>query len=162
MSLELAQTVLEIAARRIGIREVGRNRGPEIDEWLYRVGLDPERGAYPWCAAFAWCVLDDACRRLRVPNPVLRSARVVTLWRRTPSRLVALMPRPGSIYCHADRPTDIESNGHCGIVQDVAGDHIVGIEGNTNAAGEREGDQVATHIRRFDWVNLGYIDLERS
>lgn len=161
MSRALAEKVVEIATGYLGVKETAKNRGPEVDAWLLRVGLDPEKGAYPWCAAFAWSVLDDACRKLEMRNPVLRSARVVTLWRKTPAHLVSMMPRRGSIYCHATRPADPESSGHCGIVESVAGDHIVGLEGNTNAAGEREGNRVARHIRRFDWVTLGYIDVER-
>lgn len=162
MSLELAQKLVEVASGYLGVKEIAKNRGPEIDAWLLRVGLDPEKvGGHPWCAAAAWCWLDDACKALFVRNPVLRSARVMTLWRKTPSNLVSLMPRVGSIFCHATRPDDIESPGHCGIVMGVGGDHIATIEANTNEAGDREGDCVARKLRRLDYVNLGYIDVER-
>jgi hypothetical protein len=161
MSKELARTVCEIATGYIGVREMTKNRGPEIDGWLLRVGLDPTRGAYPWCAAFAWCMLDDACKKLEIQTPIRSSARVVTMWQRSPSRLVSLMPRAGSLFFHATDPKDLESTGHCGIVTGVAGDHFVSVEGNTNDEGSREGDQVARKIRRFAYANLGYVDLER-
>lgn len=162
MSVELARTVLEIAEFRLGIKEVMRNRGPEIDEWLRRVGLDPLRHEYPWCAAFLWCVVDDAASRLRIPNPLPRGAKVMSMWRRSPSRLVSLMPRPGSAFFHATRPNDPESSGHCGFVTGVTGTGIDTIEGNTNAEGSREGDRVARQTRPFAYVNLGYVDLERA
>ena len=161
MSKELARKVCETAAGYIGVRELAKNRGPEIDAWLLRVGLDPTKGAYPWCAAFAWCMLDDACQEMEIQTPIRSSARVLTMWQRVPSRLVSLMPRVGSIFFHATDPKDMSSTGHCGIVTSVAGDHWVGIEGNTNGEGSREGDQVARQIRRFSYCNLGFADLER-
>ncbi len=161
MSKELARAVVENAAGYIGVHELAKNRGPEIDEWLTRVGLDPTKGAYPWCAAFAWCMVDDACKSLEIETPIRSSARVVTMWQRVPSRLVSLMPRVGSLFFHATDPADQHSAGHCGVVTGVGGDHFLSIEGNTNGLGSREGDRVARNMRRFDYANLGYVDLER-
>jgi len=37
--------------------------------------------------------------------------------------------------------------GHCGILERVQGDFVIGIEGNTNVAGSREGDGVYRRMR---------------
>lgn len=57
------KAVVGRAISAIGIAEIAPNRGPEIDEWLRRCGLDPEKAAYPWCAAFAsWCLSAPGCK----------------------------------------------------------------------------------------------------
>ena len=49
--------------------------------------------------------------------------------------------------------------GHCGIVESIRDDWITTIEGNTNAAGSREGDGVYRKVRKkatihsfSDWI----------
>jgi hypothetical protein len=51
--------------------------------------------------------------------------------------------------------------GHAGLVIDVAGDHIVTIEGNTNQGGSREGFGVFRRDSRpiTSRALLGYLDF---
>jgi len=154
------QIVLE-ARQSVGVLEVGHNDGPEVREWLRRVGRRPGN---PWCAAFAWCKLDDACSALGLSNPVPETAGVHLLATRARAR-GALVYSPGvGFLCFHDSGHSAEGAhlGHCGVVVEVGDDgRVRTVEGNTNEAGSREGDCVAEKWRRADYWGLGYLDPTR-
>jgi hypothetical protein len=148
----LTHQVIEEAHRHIGVREVTRNSGPEIDGWLRRVGQKP--GA-PWCAAFAWCILDDAIKALGCTNHLPPSASVHKLFERAHQhRAWCDEPGPGYVF-GIDHGRGL---GHCGIVLDVDETHLATIEGNTNEAGSREGNAVVVKSRNALECTLGYLD----
>ena len=69
---QLTRQIIVEARKYLHVRETGGpNRGPEIDRWLLRVGSVPGQ---PWCAAFASCMLADACKAVGVPLPIRLSA----------------------------------------------------------------------------------------
>lgn len=153
----LTQQIIIEAHKHIGVKESAHNSGPEIDKWLARVHCAP--GA-PWCAAFAWCMLDDACAALGMPNPLFPTAGVFTLiGRARVARAWSAEPGPGFIFAidHGIGP-DGQHLGHCGIVCEVEAMHLVTIEGNTNEAGSREGNAVVLKTRRIEEPTLGYLD----
>lgn len=94
----LAEAALREARARVGVRErpLGSNSGPEVDGYLARVGLEP---GHPWCLAFVYYCVDEAAKRLGVPNPLLRTASCSRLyrWAREDGRLVPV-PAPGDIF----------------------------------------------------------------
>jgi hypothetical protein len=148
----LTQQVIAEAHKYIGVKEVGHNSGPHIDEWLRRVRQEP--GA-PWCAAFAWCMFDDAIKALGMTNPFRGSASVFTLFERAHQQHAWWpQPSPGFLF-GIDHG---EGKAHCGIVLEVDGDELATIEGNTNAAGSREGNAVEVKRRKVAVCTLGYID----
>ena len=54
----LMQHVMAIAGGEVGVMEQppGSNRGPQVDQYLTTVGLNPAGGSFAWCAAFVyWC-----------------------------------------------------------------------------------------------------------
>lgn len=161
MSVALAEAALKIAIQRLGIREIRHNRGPEIDEWISRLGLKPE-GAHPWCAAFVYDVVACAAKEVGCDNPLSPTAKVSRMWRRAPVKLLHRVPYTGSVFCHLTDLGDLDSSGHCGFVEHVTGDHVCTVEGNTNELGSREGDKVARQIRRMSYVNLGFIRLDMA
>jgi hypothetical protein len=152
--VSLVSRALELAHSQIGARETARNRGPEVDWYLRTVGLDPERGSYPWCAAFAYWCYRLASDELRVPCPIPRTASVHRMWERAKGKIY--MPRRGAVFC-IDKGG---GKGHCGIVVELdwSARLLHTIEGNTNLAGSREGDGVYRRMRECDEVTLGYID----
>jgi hypothetical protein len=160
--------VLEVARAQLGVRETkGQpNRGPQVDQYISRVGLDPSKGAFSWCQSFVYWCFDEAARGLGVPNPCFRTAGVLAHWKNSspathlsaedafddPSRI-----RPGAIFI-VDHGA---GKGHTGIVTRVEGGEIRTIEGNTNERGSREGDGVYEKTRPISSINIGFIDYGR-
>ena len=136
--------LLRTAQKEIGVREVGQNAGPRVDQYCAYVGL--KRVA--WCACFvSWCHGQLGYKTPKTGwSPALFPAK----------RQVA-RPRPGVVmglyYASLGRI------GHCGILESVRSDFCITIEGNTGASGEREGQGVwrktrhkRTIAKYADWL----------
>lgn len=155
MNLLTRQIVVE-AIKHVGTKEAGHNAGPEVAGWLKRVH---RRTGSPWCCAFAWCMLDDACTAIGVPNPFPPVAGVHYA-AAIAKRLGCWTPEagPGYICLHDSGKNAAGARiGHCGVVVEVNG-QIKSVEGNTNAEGSREGDRVALKSRPVAYWGLGFID----
>jgi len=140
--------VIEIARKEIGVREAGcENCGRRVEAYLGYVGF---RKAAPWCAAFVSWVFGQA----GFDRP--RTAWSPALF---PSSRLIKQVFPGSlagIYF-----SSLKRIGHCGIVESMRKDWYTLIEGNTNVAGNREGDGVYRRIRHkrtisryADWLSF--------
>ena len=149
----LALIAAATAEANKGVREVGKNAGPDVEKYLHCLGMT--KGS-PWCAAFvSWCVMSS--RGLAKP-PKWCSGSAVSLFQMSGKNAVKVTPldagyqtkvKPGYIWSRAQDPAAASAarkgvwcQGHTGIVVavDAVGFHT--IEGNTNAAGSREGDGV--------------------
>lgn len=149
----LALIATATAEANKGVREVGKNAGPDVEKYLHCLGMT--KGS-PWCAAFvSWCVMTS--RGLAKP-PKWCSGSAVSLFQMSGKNAVKVTPvdadfkskvKPGYIWSRAQDPAAAAAarkgswcQGHTGIVVavDAVGWHT--IEGNTNAAGSREGDGV--------------------
>lgn len=143
-----------------GVREVGKNAGPDVEKYLHCLGMT--KGS-PWCAAFvSWCVMTS--RGLAKP-PKWCSGSAVSLFQMSGKNAVKVTPvdadykskvKPGYIWSRAQDATAAAAarkgswcQGHTGIVVavDAIGFHT--IEGNTNAAGSREGDGVYRKLHKW-------------
>lgn len=157
----LKARALVIAKTQIGVRETAHNSGPEVDAYLFAVGLYPGQA---WCAAFVIWSYSQAARELGIHDlPLPRTGKVTRLWQKTAGRFGRRYPAVGDIYCHATDLQTVDSPGHCGIVTKIHPDgSITGVEGNTNSGGGREGDCVWMNPRKLDYVNLGFIDVTRD
>lgn len=134
-------SLVDVALTQYGVKEVGgNNRGPRVDEYIEFVGLDPD-GAHPWCCAFVvWC-----CYQMVPALPVAKTASVRKLWEFAAEKgIVVMSPQRGDIGVRVIGP----GKNHCFIVYDPYPALVRTIEGNTNAAGSREGDRVARKWRR--------------
>jgi hypothetical protein len=152
---ELRQKALEVALSYLGTKEVGANRGPEVEKFLASVGLGP--GA-AWCAAFCYFCVQEATLRLQgVINPLPRTGGVLKMWQRTPWWLTTKTPVEGAIFIQ-DRGG---GKGHTGFVVAVDFDSVATVEGNTNRKGSREGDGVYRQRRKLDSI-IGFIDVSAS
>lgn len=156
-SVILTATAIEVAISQLHVKETGHNSGPEVDEYLRRVGLDP---GYPWCAAFLYYCFDEAAKRLGMVNPVPKTASTQALWRH--AEPIGRDSNPGAGYVYILQHGS--SSGHVGIVESYADGVITEISGNTNEAGSREGDCVARHIGQPEVVHggvlLGYLNFD--
>ena len=163
----IMQATLEIAASQIGVIESGGpNRGPQVDQYLRSVGIDPTTGSYAWCAAFVhWCFA-QAATRLGVADPCPAKAGCLALWGAAP---VAARIAGDAAF---DDPTVVRAGavfvidhgygkGHVGLVEAVDAGRLGTIEGNTNPAGGREGYGVFRRQRAFSEINIGFLDFAR-
>lgn len=150
-----------IAAAYLGARETGANRmgtDPRMKRIFEADDLAPrgKTDGYPWCAAFVSLCVQELVRRnpgayLTVTPPREPSVnRFLTRW--APSQ-DCLIFAPGEKDQQV-RPGDIVvfRFSHIGIVQKVGAGAVTTIEGNTNAAGSREGVEVARKTRRFSQI----------
>lgn len=152
-STKLAQATVDLAHRQVGVMEQppGSNRGPQVDQYLARVGIAPNQGTADdryWCMAFAyWCV-DESAKALGVANPLVKTASVLDQWNRCANR--PGVTRISQAQAKADM-TKVEpgqllildhggGTGHTGIVASIDGPHLTVIEGNaSNIPNDRNG-----------------------
>lgn len=154
MSRILAGQAIIEATGQLLVKETGRNSGPMIDAYLRSVGLTP--GA-PWCAAFVFWCYEKASKALGVFNPLPRTASVHLLWERVEPTWKTAAPFRGSVAIHLNA----DGTGHCGIWLASSPTHAATIEGNSNAAGSREGDSVQVQRRPHAYWT-GFIDIGRA
>ncbi|QRE73641.1 glycoside hydrolase domain-containing protein [Methylobacterium aquaticum] len=161
--------VVQIAASQVGVREEPRysNRGPQVDEYIRAAGLNPRADSYAWCICFIQWVFKEAARTDASGLSTLpRTAGVHALWKlRTngATNVVAArqaepaLIKPGMVFLFDTGG----GKGHGGIVESVAGDRLVTIEGNTNNGGSRDGYGVFRRKTRLVKMPrlLGYIDF---
>jgi hypothetical protein len=153
------EPLASIAARYIGATEAKGNRigsDPRMREIFSADNLADKRGTdgYAWCAAFvSLCV-----QRLVTHNPLFysvvapREASVNSFHTRwaLAQRCLAFKSGDRTFFPHrGDIIVYIFS--HIGIVENVAGNSLQTIEGNTNAAGSREG---TTCMRKMRAIGL--------
>jgi hypothetical protein len=150
----MVRLALEAARSQVGVREQGENRGPQVDEYLRSVGLGP---GYPWCAAFVYWCIEQAARRLKQPNPFIRTAYCPTIanWART-GEILEAAPRGGDVFLvYSARAR------HTGFVSAVEGRLFRTVEGNTNLEGSPEGIGVFERVRqigpRYRFVRWGRL-----
>jgi hypothetical protein len=81
----LATAALGLAIGQIGVMEqpAGSNRGPVVDEYVRRVGLNPA-GGFPWCAAFVYWSFSEAAKAAGSRNP--GSTARLDHWRKATER----------------------------------------------------------------------------
>lgn len=164
MSSILARATLKVAATQLNVREQGTNAGPEVRAYLASVGLGV---GHSWCMAFVcWC-FKQAADQLGIENTVPVSAGVLDHWQRGQEvpRALILKPalfmanpallQPGMVFYHHNTPKGWQ--GHTGLIERVEGNWVHTLEGNTNAAGSREGDGVYRKVRHVNYINVGAI-----
>jgi hypothetical protein len=159
-----AQVLAEAgAAADAGVREVPRNsnRGPQVDEYLRRAGVQP---GLAWCCAFTYYCFDEAAARAGIDNPMFRTAGCLAHWnnaeRHGGKRLLArdAVANPGLIQPGMVFVMDFGGGlGHTGFVERVEGGYLHTIEGNTDASQTREGGGVYRLTRKVGSINKGFI-----
>jgi hypothetical protein len=159
---DLARKTIEVAATQVGVREHGRNRGPEIDSYWKDCGMEagglslpPVGSPKAWCAVFVCAMVRRACDALGIPVPIHLTAGVFTLDEKAPVYMRSSIPVAGSIFI-------LNGHRHTGlVVEDWTGALISTTEGNTSPDGSVEGDGVYRRTRRRSEL-LCFIDLNRE
>jgi hypothetical protein len=155
--------IAQVAREYLGTKETSTNRGPHLAEfWAKTSYPSGATDRQPWCSAFAtFCAVEGDRRSpelaLRVP-PTFPAVAQWLPWARDPKNGCLIFtsadvaqgkqaPMAGDIVIFLPRLS------HIGIVaQDYHGTGPVAtIEGNTNAAGSREGDGVWVKSRALNF-----------
>ncbi len=166
----LVKATLSVASSQVGVMEEppGSNRGPQVDDYLKAVGLDPATDSYAWCAAFVYWSFKQAAARVGTDNPVIRTAGVLDHWRKAGragvTRLVSegiladlSLLKPGLVFVINTGG----GHGHMGLVEDFRDDRLITIEGNTNLPGDREGVGVFRRTgRKISDINQGFLSYD--
>lgn len=169
--MTLSELTIKIALQYDGVREQGGNNcGPEVEMFQKSIGL--EKGD-PWCAAFVCYCIKEAAKQLGVKPKFEYGGSVYKLWTRNES-LQSPDPELNSIFLidHglSKKGTRIGHTGFCiaPIVSNAnghPGEQFVGsietMEGNTNAAGSRDGDgcyhksrEMAEFTNGYGWLRI--------
>lgn len=165
--MNIVEKFIAYASWYIGKKEKPKNSGfidPDFEKEMVRAGW---LKGDPWCATFVKMVFRKLWTgaQLAAVNIQFNSSAKQTFDRVKKAGVfeVGMIPEPGAvvIWLHGNGPA-----GHAGMVKSVSleTNTMYTIEGNTNAAGSREGEVVAqkarTIKRAFSNNNLnvyGYI-----
>lgn len=146
---DTGERIAWVAECHLGIREHTPNWGPEIKEMLREVCI--HQPAY-WCGACAYTIVKrgggnmpgSPCQYGWTPAWFNNQRLVWKQGRELPEI------KPG--YAFGLYYPSLKRIGHIGIIIKVEGSWIWTIEGNTSAAGSRNGQGVHMHHRRIDSI----------
>jgi len=136
------------AKGEVGVEEVnGSNCGPRVDEYKAATWLSPTKG-WPWCAAFVcWCVREAATDSGTPFTSKFKRPRTAGAWDFENWSL----DQDSSTWTKKPHRNDIEAGdivifkfSHIGIALSAPSQAglVQTVEGNTDAAGSREGGGV--------------------
>jgi hypothetical protein len=180
---QIQQTVLQIAPKFLGLIEKPNNSGFYDHEGIFSLtGMQPEELmlSMGWQKGWAWCgmmpeiiwkiayakfdsIIIDELDKLFSPSV----AQTMANFERSGKWLINDTPDYGSIaiWRYFDKNGNMKQEGHEGLVFNFAHDFIQTYDGNTNAAGGREGVEFAAKKRVLDFtprpglVLRGFIHL---
>ncbi|WP_316786257.1 peptidoglycan-binding protein [Pedobacter frigiditerrae] len=142
-----SKLITAIAQSQLGIREAkGKNDGFAVESYLRYTG---NKKGDAWCGSFVSWVFGKA-----------GFAQPKTAWSPDlfPLARQTLQPQQAAVF--GIYFPSLKRIAHCGLVEKRCGNYIIGIEGNTNVGGNREGDGVyrkRRHIKAIkhfaDWLN---------
>lgn len=157
-AMSLAKEIVRIAKAEVGVREIrDTNCGIRVDEYKAATWLNPKKG-WAWCAAFVCWVVREAMASAGVKQTkTFKRPRTAGAWDfenwslEQDSTTNTKKPHGGDIL-----PGDIVvfTFSHIGIaVSSPNGEGIVKVvEGNTDAAGSREGGGVYLKSRHLSKI----------
>lgn len=156
--MKLAPHIVRIARAEVGVEEInGSNCGPRVNEYKAATWLPAEK-PWPWCAAFVCWVVREAMKAAGVAEtatfkrPRTAGAWDFENWSQAQDRSTwTLKPHRGDI-----QPGDIVifTFSHIGIAVSAPDRNgmVRTVEGNTDAAGSREGGGVFEKVRSMSKI----------
>ena len=155
----ISKTIARIASQEEGVEEVnGSNCGPRVNEYKAATNLPPTE-SWPWCAAFVCWVIREALKSVGAKSMTLGFRRPTTAgawdmenWSRNQDATTWLKkPHAGDIE---EGDIVVFAFSHIGIAlsaPDING-NVETVEGNTDAAGSREGGGVFLKKRHISKI----------
>jgi hypothetical protein len=170
---EVQKKIITTAEKYVGIQERKGNQGwisekypnlaKQMEEDMKSHGF---KYGQAWCAYFGELIWAEVYDELGLAKEMDRyfsgsARRTLKKFSDAEGWNTGTTPMVGAIVVwkrvHRGKDT---SQGHVGVVIDVKDDHMVTIEGNTNAAGSREGEEVAKKIRKYRFKGTQGLVLE--
>ncbi len=155
-SYKLRDEIQKTYTSQIGVREfTGKNDGIHVEKYLSYVWL---KKGQPWCAAFvSWTFGQSGVKKARSGGCVQLMEQGVTVYKG--ARTLPNRPPPlhGDVffiwYANKNRVA------HTGFIDQWGDEIVTTVEGNTNAAGSREGDGVyrKKRLKRQIYAAATYI-----
>lgn len=146
--------IIDIALNeeKLNIRENSKNQGPGIKKyWLATWYEDGYENREPWCAAFiCWCIKESG-KFSESSRPKTPAAFGFETWANDHPSLTNITKKPKGV---AKGDIVVFTFSHIAIAtsdSDSAG-YFATVEGNTNAAGSREGNGVYKKVRNVSSV----------
>jgi len=164
--------IVEVARSFLGQMEKPANSGfvdPVFEKKMQGVGFYKSA---PWCGFLCRLVWTEAGQSLfhdlnGRKRAIVTSSAVKSMKAASQCERWEAVPQIGSVAIWRNFVNGVpQSTGHMGIVVAVSADSFTTVEGNTNAAGGREGNTVAEKIRSYSWNRkdglrlMGFITLE--
>jgi len=152
--MKLADKLVSLARNEIGVEEVdGSNCGVRVDTYKSATNLPPHE-AWPWCAAFVCWLVREAIRTdgpYTFARPTTAGAWDFENWSKKQDNSTHTLRTPGNDIKAGD--IVIFKFSHIGIcVRGAEAGRIRTVEGNTDAAGSREGGGVFEKSRALDSI----------
>jgi len=150
----LAEKLVALAQLEIGVEEVdGTNCGVRVDQYKSATNLPPHE-SWPWCAAFVCWLVREAIRTdgpYTFARPTTAGAWDFENWSLKQDNSTHTLRNPGNDIKAGD--IVIFKFSHIGIcVRGAEAGRIRTVEGNTDAAGSREGGGVFEKSRALDSI----------
>jgi hypothetical protein len=146
--VSLRSSVAETFIKEVGVVEYGgNNRGTRVEEYLRSTNLGP---GHAWCAAFVhWTLRQHGIDtgKSNAWSPSWFPPQNTVYKRNTDKKD---LPRKSDVF--GLYYTNLGRIGHVGFVEELRGDVLITVEGNTNGQGSREGDGV--HRKRRPWKTI--------
>lgn len=152
--MKLADKLVFLARNEIGVEEVdGSNCGVRVDTYKSATNLPPHE-AWPWCAAFVCWLVREAIRTdgpYTFARPTTAGAWDFENWSKKQDNSTHTLRNPGNDIKAGD--IVIFKFSHIGLcVRSAEAGRIRTVEGNTDAAGSREGGGVFEKSRSLDSI----------
>ena len=152
--MKLADKLVSLARNEIGVEEVdGSNCGVRVDADKSATNLPPHE-AWPWCAAFVCWLVREAIRTdgpYTFARPTTAGAWDFENWSKKQDNSTHTLRTPGNDIKAGD--IVIFKFSHIGLcVRSAEAGRIRTVEGNTDAAGSREGGGVFERSRSLDSI----------
>lgn len=150
----LAEKLVALAQPEIGVEEIdGTNCGVRVDGYKSATNLPPHE-SWPWCAAFVCWLVREAIRTdgpYTFARPTTAGAWDFENWSKKQDDSTHTLRNPGNDIKAGD--IVIFKFSHVGLcIRGAEAGRIRTIEGNTDAAGSREGGGVFEKSRSLDSI----------
>lgn len=163
--MSITDKIIATAKKFVGQTEIKGNQGfhdKEFEEKMRKIGF---KTGDAWCSYLAELVWTEAyaddSKALEIIRKNFSGSSFRTLTKFADSGYKAEREAvPGSVVIWRRKKNgEYTPQGHVGIVIEVHGDYFKSIEGNTNAAGSREGDVVALKTRSYSFDKDNGLEL---